>query len=785
MRFLRPISFLVLLLLLGGCAYFNTYYNARKYYEAGMEKKADDSRQSGESDFRESNTVSSKLLQFYPESRWVDDTILLIGLCYLELEQQHRALRKFDELESNFPDSKLIPRSRVYRARALLELNRLEECRRLLGELEALELKKEERRTWLEIHSELARQEENWGRLAQLQEQLLDYARSRPEKGRMNLEIGRSLHALGDFEGAVKAYSRVPRYRPGRLIEFEAHMAEIDDLIRLGRLERAENRLKKVRRNEHFHDLLESVALRDANLLRARGLQLEAMQAYSRLLEDYERTPAAGEAAYHLANLWLFAVDEVDSAVVYYRRSGQEDSRSAWADSASRRLDELEELDGVREEIHSLEEQLHRVSLRMDPDSARWLQLKESLPALKTALKRDTVKFVTQAELLLDSLPGAPGPPLSSALDSLAARADSIPDWAFRQAFEVRLEAADSLQEGSGESSAIERLENRLKDPGGRRNLFQSRRQREEAKADSLREAQIADSLLQIRLAEEGARLDSTLLAALLDSSQVEVEIDSMLLLQEQDSLHLLYFDRRFELAELQQLRLGHTRAADSLMSALQDEPGSPVRHSRLLFSHALLKEESLADSAAARALLNRLLQEYPSSAVANAARDRLGLPREPTQADSARVLLHQAERLWLEAYEALEAYYLYTELDSLYPESEAALVSLLARAEIQRDILGDRRRAVDHWRDAIRRFPESEAGLRLAAELGGDAREQDASQELEQEGLGDRALLEELTDESGRYILPAELQELEELVQHLRDAFQDTERLRLEEILH
>ncbi|MCA9787785.1 MAG: hypothetical protein KC488_14645, partial [Candidatus Cloacimonetes bacterium] len=96
MRAPRLMLLCVLLAGLGGCAYFNTYYNARASYKDGLKKKLESSgANAGEAQFKQSNTVSSKLLQFYPESRWVDDTILLIGLCYLEMGQHHRALRKF------------------------------------------------------------------------------------------------------------------------------------------------------------------------------------------------------------------------------------------------------------------------------------------------------------------------------------------------------------------------------------------------------------------------------------------------------------------------------------------------------------------------------------------------------------------------------------------------------------------------------------------------------------------------------------------------------------------
>ncbi|MCK4578252.1 MAG: hypothetical protein KAU50_05645, partial [Candidatus Marinimicrobia bacterium] len=67
-----------------GCAYFNTFYNAETYYQAGMKEI----ERTGESDNRQISSKAAqsfalaieksiKVIDEYPESRYVDDAFYI------------------------------------------------------------------------------------------------------------------------------------------------------------------------------------------------------------------------------------------------------------------------------------------------------------------------------------------------------------------------------------------------------------------------------------------------------------------------------------------------------------------------------------------------------------------------------------------------------------------------------------------------------------------------------------------------------------------------------------
>ena len=66
--------------LASSCAFYNTYYLARKYYDKGTEGKPyalDKPDPADAQNFTKSGEYSKKLIAQYPKSKWVDDSYLL------------------------------------------------------------------------------------------------------------------------------------------------------------------------------------------------------------------------------------------------------------------------------------------------------------------------------------------------------------------------------------------------------------------------------------------------------------------------------------------------------------------------------------------------------------------------------------------------------------------------------------------------------------------------------------------------------------------------------------
>lgn len=734
---------ILLSLLFGACgAYFNTYYNAKQAYDEGVRTLDRSGERSARNSFDKCLRVSSKLLQFYPESRWVDNTILLIGQCYVHMDQHHRALRKFDELEARFPDSELLNEARIWRARSLLALERDDACLSELGRLKGQKLSRQLQVELNRVYEELYRGENDLGRLIDTQQRLLEVARKRSDKARINVNIARTYEELGDWEKALKHFGNSRRYPSSHDLLLESWLGSLDNMLRLGRLETAERRLRKLEKDERFFERRHTLQLRRAWLAEARGNPQEAISLWRTILEDFRSTESSSAAAYGLGRRFLLIDMEPDSAEVYYKRAKQEKGSSIWADSSQAALDLLGHLRDTRNSISELDGALSRLTWELIPDSARTYRAQNLLESLRPAL--------------LDSLDRA---------DTLGvATADS------------------SIVDGPAEDPASIEPDRRPKGNSRRSKLFDfKRKEREAMRADSLRRVQVEDSLAQVVESRRLARLDSLWIESILDTLS-QPAIDSNRVAAEMDSLQRQLLEERFTFAELQARKLGRPEQADSLLLLLLKDPAaSDEQAARLHYAYGRLRLVQFEDSSGYR-WLERLIEQYPLALAANPARSLLGLPPAVTSEDSAAVLLEEAQAKWLDGSEleaVLEAYQTCAER---YPESRAAYTAWIAMGVIALEDLENPTLAEEQFREAMRRFPDGEANDQLRQRLGLAS----LDLEEEEEELPDQqvSLSQVRQDDEGRFVDPELELSVEQRLAALRERFATVGRVAVDRTL-
>lgn len=124
-------------------AYYNTYYNAKRAFKSGEETVLDQKininperpiriyekpNKIGAAEFKKTIEKGADILRDHPESKWVDDAILLIGKSYFYQTQYFSAEQKFNELAIATENDNLRQQAVIWRGRTLLEMNRLTEA---------------------------------------------------------------------------------------------------------------------------------------------------------------------------------------------------------------------------------------------------------------------------------------------------------------------------------------------------------------------------------------------------------------------------------------------------------------------------------------------------------------------------------------------------------------------------------------------------------------------------------------------------------------------------------
>ncbi|RLE39961.1 hypothetical protein DRZ77_03265 [Candidatus Woesearchaeota archaeon] len=106
--------------MLNGCVYFNTFYNAQVYFKKAEKEFEKNGRVTPaiRTSYQKTIEKCAKVLEYHPNSRYVDDALFLMGKSYYRLGEKDKSRRKYEELLEYFPKS-------PYREKALLELGRV------------------------------------------------------------------------------------------------------------------------------------------------------------------------------------------------------------------------------------------------------------------------------------------------------------------------------------------------------------------------------------------------------------------------------------------------------------------------------------------------------------------------------------------------------------------------------------------------------------------------------------------------------------------------------------
>ena len=120
LRRLAGVLLVAVVLFGGGCAYFNTFYNAKASFREGMKLKEQNQNTQAKAKFDKAIEKSAMVIKQWPKSRWVDDALFLVGTSYYQEGQYAKAVRHFDQLNLAFPNSGFIPEGELYRGLALL-----------------------------------------------------------------------------------------------------------------------------------------------------------------------------------------------------------------------------------------------------------------------------------------------------------------------------------------------------------------------------------------------------------------------------------------------------------------------------------------------------------------------------------------------------------------------------------------------------------------------------------------------------------------------------------------
>jgi TolA-binding protein len=466
------LSLIILIyLILPGCgvgdfigAYFNTFYNARKLFtEAEAEILAPATSGGGARAERpflasfEVNTQTkakftsviekcSKLLQYHPESRLVDDALFMIGKSYYYQNEHQSAERKFKELLSSYPESDLIYETKLLLANTYYRNNNKATAAATAGELmeesrTAGEEGIEAKAALLLAHIEL--ENKNYKQATDYYQVAADLGETPEERSAAYRSVAEMHNLQGDFKNATRAFVRAEETSDDYVGAYRGQIGQARMLSKLGLYEESLALLDKLIQNANNREFFGEIDLEIANVYRDQQDYHSAEAQYRYVDTAYARTESAANSYYQLGMLYESKLFKYDSARVTYDRGKSEFPQAAITPLIVKRSESMNRYFTYKNEIAKYDSLQEFILRPRDSTKAISHDTTTQRMAAKDSIKLDSTAThpVAHADSLRPQVLTIPPPPMDTVQARLAFNKSEL-----ASVFYTALEVVDSAR---------------------------------------------------------------------------------------------------------------------------------------------------------------------------------------------------------------------------------------------------------------------------------------------------------------------------------------------------
>jgi TolA-binding protein len=336
----RQLAAVSVLLALGGCAYFNTFYLAKRHY--GDAQKAQERSTSSapapdavgkyDAAIRQCN----KLLTDHPKSKWADDAMYMMGASYYGKGDYPEALRRLREFRQKYPGSPFVPDARFTEGLAHFRLREYLRADSVFTEVDRA-YPKFRRHYELYFHAgETQAGLKRWDEAVSWYGRAYDAGERRRDRGTALTRLADALASAERYDSASAVYGQAIRVEERAKQRFEIGFRLGDALKKGKHYEEALDHYLDMRPLAPAEKREAELELRIYDILALLGRSEEAIAGYREIVEKYPRTAVASEAQFQIGYIYETSLGDFDGAAREYDRL-KSDPPSAFVDQGARR----------------------------------------------------------------------------------------------------------------------------------------------------------------------------------------------------------------------------------------------------------------------------------------------------------------------------------------------------------------------------------------------------------------------------------------------------------------
>ncbi|MFZ5979939.1 MAG: tetratricopeptide repeat protein [Candidatus Zixiibacteriota bacterium] len=343
---------LVSLSLTGGCVYYNTFYNARKAFnQAEKDRKKDARGRINSSQYKTAIEKSLKVAENYPNSKYYDDALFVLGVSYYHTQQYLKADRRLRELVIDYPESKYYKEGTLYHAKTKLALREMDEAIhifRQIFETDFDKIYKTEAAMALGVYNfEQAQYDEAYKYFLSIRDSL----GNRQEQRLAQSYIADGYFNTFNFSDALGSYLQLLGMEPDVSEKYHALYQAAICSYRLQRIRDGLDYLKQLSDDQLFYDSLGVLKLTEAEGYEYDG-DLELAEAtYADVTRNETKKTIVGKAYYQLGLIYQYEYDDLKQAKEYYDKAVENTRGSDIGNEALQRSSAIGKLETFSESI--------------------------------------------------------------------------------------------------------------------------------------------------------------------------------------------------------------------------------------------------------------------------------------------------------------------------------------------------------------------------------------------------------------------------------------------------
>ena len=699
----RIFLLLILLIFLQSCSvwedfttFFNLYYNADELYTK-IEKQILDQKKdlfsieppsippAANADVQKLIEKCSNILQFSPNSAYVDDALMMLGKAFYYQKNYLKSQQKFKELFASEPDGNFALESRLWIGKCDMRLRNYEDGLTLLKEVRAIAIEEDEEEIMEEAYIEEIVYQKTIGDIPAaivVANEFLEISDNEEINAELWYEVGNLNIQIEDIENAVVAYENVFEYSPDYELEVNAKIKLGRALREIGEPDEALSIFTEMRSKEKYVEKYSDLELEMGITQTVLKNYDDALGLFTIVDTTYKSTPNSGAAKYEIGFVYEYGFQQLDSAAVYYQKASTSVLPKEYLNLAKDKNRLFSRYVILKKDLNHYGKQLFYLQNpdEFKKDSVKYVQdslaiaeeitnvkeLQESWAGLETLLlgQQDTTGFYGDSVKVADSL--------------VAHLKDSV-QYVNRDTIFSKVRnplPKDSILVAQFDSM----FTNKVFDPNAKLILEQKKRERETMANQLI--ASLPDTLKFKNNPPRRPKIGEDSLKTILAKNQLDLGNLFLSEFDMPDSAYKYYY------------------------SNLTQYPDN-IYHATSMFAmgsyYLTVDNKKSADS-----LFNIIYDDYKHESIVNAAAAKLDKPFIDLYYDPAQEVYAQAED-YLNSGDYFAAIDKFNNIPDLYPTSSFAPKAIYASGWIEENKLNDYSAAAESYDTLIARYPASE----------------------------------------------------------------------------